>query len=93
MCQTEDAITQKLVHWVSSQQEVVDSDDDVEDLDMGLLGVDYGSDMEGVLSGCEEIVPIEFRPCLLNKESCKLRPCLTCSNFHKSFFFFFVSNL
>ncbi len=74
MCQTEDAITQKLVHWVSSHWEVVDSGDDVEDSDMGLLGVDYGSDMEGVLSGCEEIVPIEFRPCLLNKESRKLRP-------------------
>uniref|UniRef100_A0A2N9IKL7 Uncharacterized protein n=1 Tax=Fagus sylvatica TaxID=28930 RepID=A0A2N9IKL7_FAGSY len=72
--ETEDAITQKLVHWVSSHWEVVDSGDDVEDSDMGLLGVDYGSDMEGVLSGCEEIVPIEFRPCLLNKESRKLRP-------------------
>ena len=55
MRRPEDAVTQKLVQWVSSQRETIESD--VED-EAGVsegetLGLESGYDNVGVLSGCE----------------------------------------
>uniref|UniRef100_A0A2N9EVU3 Reverse transcriptase domain-containing protein n=1 Tax=Fagus sylvatica TaxID=28930 RepID=A0A2N9EVU3_FAGSY len=60
-CQPEDAITQKLVHWVSLQQEAIESDvdDDVGDFEGEVLGLENGFDSVGALSSCEAVGSFE----------------------------------
>jgi hypothetical protein len=50
MCWTDDVITQKLIHWVSSQREAIESDDDMEVSVRGMLGLEDGSDSVSALS-------------------------------------------
>uniref|UniRef100_A0A2N9HAI3 Reverse transcriptase zinc-binding domain-containing protein n=1 Tax=Fagus sylvatica TaxID=28930 RepID=A0A2N9HAI3_FAGSY len=50
MCWTDDVITQKLIHWVSSQREAIESDDDMEVSVGGMLGLEDGSDSVSALS-------------------------------------------
>ncbi len=60
-CQPEDAITQKLVHWVSLQREAIESDvdDDVGDSEGEVLGLENGFDSVGALSSCEVVSSFE----------------------------------
>jgi hypothetical protein len=58
-CHSNDAITQKLVHWASSQRDAVASEATEDDSDRGMTELEHGSDIEGVDSVWEEEVPFE----------------------------------
>jgi hypothetical protein len=50
MGRTDDVITQKLVQWVSSQRDAIETDDEVAVSEGGLLGSEDGSESVGVIS-------------------------------------------
>jgi hypothetical protein len=59
MGRTDDAITQKLVQWVSSQRDAIETDDEVAVSEGGLLGSEDGSESVGVISEYEAAESIE----------------------------------
>jgi hypothetical protein len=59
MGRTDDAITQKLVQWVSSQRDAIETNDEVAVSEGGLLGSEDGYESVGVISEYEAAESIE----------------------------------